>query len=400
MLLKRAQNILKANADTDARRESYLAKVQALATSWDDLKVALGETVLPSIKGVLDTAGSAMKSVQEFAQNHPAVTGGILKYGGGLLAAAGGLAVARLAWTHLLRFPFQILKTIGFAVTGGLVGIFGATSKLFAGLAGVNTKFGDIMAKGRLSGLAGRLARFAEAMPGLAKAMSAIGKIARLAFGLPGIAASAGYAWVNNTESGSAWWKYIEDYWTYSKHKLQGADRKTLDADIARLRKSNATANGKLYSIAEGVGRYLGLVEDPHQAQMARITKWRDKYSWMHKYRNSADDIPLPIRRPKVDANGNPSDPSYLGLGVGLGWSMPKIGRKGVRQDIREGRAAASGPVPVTIVGEKAKPTPPITIHQTINVTASGLGAIAGAIAGAVGPATASSVGNALADIH
>lgn len=390
MLLKRADNILKANADTDARRESYLAKVQALATSWDDLKVALGETVLPSIKGVLDTARVAMKSMQEFAQSHPTAIGAGLKYGGGFLAAAGGLAVARLAWTHLFRFPLQILKSVGLAVTGGLVGIFGAASKMFGGLVGINTKFGDVMAKGRLSGLAARLTRFAEAIPGLARVMGIVGRIGSLLFGPIGTIASGVYAWTSSTDSGSAWWRFVKDYWTYTKHKLGGADRKTLDADIARLRKSNATANTKLYGLIDDAKGYLGLGEDSQAEKLKRIMRWRNEYAWMHKYNYPMKNEPYgPFRAP-----------SYLGLGD----AMPSFSRKHVRATLQASRreGANSGPVPVVVQSMpkgQDRPTS-IVVNNTINVTAAGLGAIGAAIAGAVGPATASSVSNALSDGH
>lgn len=369
MLLKRAQNILKANADTDARRESYLAKVQALATSWDDLKVALGETVLPSIKGVLDTAGGAMKSVQEFAQNHPAVTGGILKYGGEFLAAAGGLAVARLAWTHLLRFPFQILKTIGFAVTGGLVGIFGATSKLFAGIGAGAATGGGVLAGlshwtkflGRLKPILGALMRFAGAL-GALNVIVGTDNLKDIGSAIAGD--------ITGAPDRKQRWKSLDERFRNWVDGIVGKDQ-----PVWQKIKSRVYGDGYL--------------EDPQKEKIARAMKWRNQYAWMHKYGNYSV---------KSEPYGPFQDPSFLNVGSG----MPSMGRKRVRADIRAGqREAASGPVPVTIVGKQEKTQPPvINVTNNITVNASGLNAVGSAIAGAVGPATAASVNNALADIH
>lgn len=404
---------------------SFDAKMQAFASQWKTLKDNIGLIMQGPMSWIVGSSANIMSMLADFSKSNPIATvigGTAAASGAGLLGLILG---RRFGWARALLgmgagamfggdmvsmlFGSMLAERIagGFggaaagAARGGVLRrVFGGLRNVIGGLLGFNTNMGDIMAKGRISGVAARLSRLAAAIPGLSRVIGLLGKIGSSILGLPGLAAGAGYAWVNKTESGSAWWQYVKDYWEYSKHKYQGADRKTLDADIARLRKSNRTANNKFYGLIDDAKSFLGIGEDSHATKLKRIGQWRNQYAWMHQYRTQ--EIPLPVRRPKLDANGNPTS-DYLGVGAGLGWAMPKIGRKQIRQDLREGRAAgASGPVPVTIVGQKEQPKQPPVINVTNNITvnASGLGAIGGAIAGAVGPATASSVSNALSDTH
>jgi hypothetical protein len=111
---------------------------RALGAQWENLKTALGMTLVPVLIPFLHSMTNALNSLAAFAERHPTLTSGLTltftalsmmaTIGGGLLIAGAGLKLAGVAFSTLSSLPLAAAAT-------GLSGIAGAITAVLAAIA-------------------------------------------------------------------------------------------------------------------------------------------------------------------------------------------------------------------------------------------------------------------------
>jgi hypothetical protein len=121
-------------------KETAAGKQEELVAKSHDAYLKVGNVALPIYTRALEIASKAMEKLANFAEQHPAITGAVIKIAvvfGGLLAAAGALAIGFGA----IVGPFAMLQ-YGFA----MVGVKGLSAvSMFSKLGGGIGKLGSVM---------------------------------------------------------------------------------------------------------------------------------------------------------------------------------------------------------------------------------------------------------------
>ena len=343
---KRGENVRNSVVDEEGRSNSVLRQMQAFTGQMDDLKVNLGESILPAVNSYLKSFNASITGTAKMVKANPWISKGLFGLGG-LAIAGGGLAAFGLI-AHYAKIPLLLLRslgTLGWGITKALAG--GGFAALF-----------NMTAAGASASMIARMSQTTLAVSRWGRIMRALGTLFRtikLLIGGPLGAILGGGYFVSQTNTGSAVLKAWGDRIRYGWNKLRGKDTKD---DEVRMNESWRIANEKIKALA-------GLDPKSH----------RDRWEGYARNQNWLRNI----RPPEPRSSWVPS-----GFG-GRGQAAQQGGPK--------------GPVPVVVTSMPKKDDRPnqITTHVTVNVTTN---APAPAIGGAVGAAVGSAVQGALHDNH
>lgn len=163
------------------RADTLNAKAQLLKNSFERLNIAIGNTFMKSLKGVMERVGRIADAVARWAEENPKLASGLIKAAGGLvafnLAFAGANLFRLVLWGGALRTAAAGLR------------VFGAASSLARNSAGSALALDAALAKmeGRKPGKIRKVGVALKAVAGatgLARVASGIGAVAGVIGGI------------------------------------------------------------------------------------------------------------------------------------------------------------------------------------------------------------------------
>jgi len=323
----------------------------AFSAQMNNLKVNLGQSILPVVTSLLKRLNDGLSSLSAMVKKHQTLARDLIVGIGGPLAVggmlAGGLFLARLA-----AFPFRLLKAVGSFAGWGLAGFGVGAYDAFGGKA-----MGDAMA--------GKISNMTKVVRGIGKVM---GAVFRLGSALLLLDAVIGHE--NLKDIGSALWSDVTGDKKGSRAKWKSLDDRFKNWLDSIFGKEN------------------------------RAWNWVRNRVYGPDYNEKAAEMAASLSRHNLPALERWN--SYLGYGNARGrpwhWEegpptwMPQFRGPGAR-------GGPGSPVPVVITQmPKGQDRPNnVTTNVTVNVTTN---ASPQAIGGAVGSAVGSKVSNALSDQH
>ncbi|WP_026756668.1 phage tail tape measure protein [Sediminimonas qiaohouensis] len=127
-----------ANEEFAIRADTLNAKAQLLKNSFERLNIAIGNTFMKSLKGVMERIGRIADAVGRWAEENPKLASGLIKAAGGLvafnLAFAGANLFRLVLWGGALRTAAAGLRVFG-AASAFVKGSAGSALALDAALA-------------------------------------------------------------------------------------------------------------------------------------------------------------------------------------------------------------------------------------------------------------------------